>query len=207
MIGNDIYEKTNPKEMDAYLDFVHKNGKFDVVIDGLNVVSWDWKRSVKERQGCERLEMALKDLFSKSRNPESLRLAVIGRQHVRRRWASVEKRFPQVAFFYSADVSHDDIFLLYAAANSGPSTYFLTRDKLRNYRSQMGSVAGLMARWQRNRQLFYTTADRRIHVMYPSSHRLQVFGDDKSLHIPYVNDHRSTVTGAVPDEWICALKR
>ncbi len=45
----DIFHSTTPEEMQAFQDFLHQNGPFDVVVDGLNASHIVRKDSIQHR--------------------------------------------------------------------------------------------------------------------------------------------------------------
>lgn len=49
--GNDIYQKTTPEEWKAFESVIHKNGPFDIVMDGLNVSFGANEQNYKSRYG------------------------------------------------------------------------------------------------------------------------------------------------------------
>ena len=117
----------------------------------------------------------LKLLINNHRSSEPPRIAVIVKEHTRRYTSHLEKIFPNVVVFYTNDLSHDDIFLLYAAMHSGPFTYFITRDKMRNHRFLMGKESKLMARWQRTRQILHFDRQRQITLNVSTSFKFPSF--------------------------------
>lgn len=127
IIGKNVYNKTNPEEVEAFRNFVRNMGRFDVVVDGLNVAFTGGKTS---NLNASRMVVAVIRHFWQ----QGKKVLVIGRKHMKnwpvKNWNYINN---YSTVFLTENISYDDPFLLYCALNSGNNTVIISRDLMRGH--------------------------------------------------------------------------
>nr|KAG5714433.1 hypothetical protein BaRGS_006879 [Batillaria attramentaria] len=153
LIGDNVYLKSNPQEVETFCDFMQENAPFDVVLDALNI-AFTSKNLSKSRQLREVVHY-----FARKRH---MRVLVLGRAHMLK-WSADDMKYIRrhAKTFFTDNISSDDPFCLYAALYSGKHCLFVSRDFMRNHKFNMGlRWKDVFERWQKSRQIFHLWVER-----------------------------------------------
>ncbi|KAL2099279.1 hypothetical protein ACEWY4_005759 [Coilia grayii] len=200
--GKDVFKKTTPEELESFKHFVSKRPPFDVVIDGLNVANVTAKGNQSETL------LAVVSEFSQ----QGLSILVLGRKHMLNSTQSWKRhhmnQIQQKAHcFFTANISEDDPFLLYATLNSGNHCNFVSRDLMRDHKACLpdGRTRRLFFKWQRGHQLVLSSVDpgRKVRLQKIQSYDTIIQTNTNTWHIPYDEEGVERCTYEVPQKWLC----
>lgn len=205
--GQDVFNKTTPKELEMFKMFMKRQPVFDVVVDGLNVANLPHNK----RQLSETLLAVVSEL-----ERQGLTILVLGRKHMLQPSRFWEKRDmdairQKAQCFFTENISEDDPFLLYATLHSGNHCKFVSRDLMRDHKACLpdGATRQLFFKWQRGHQLVvdrYMPATRRVRFQSILSYDTIVQTSRDSWHLPYDStEDRSSYE--VPQQWLCLSKK
>ncbi|XP_067847597.1 mitochondrial ribonuclease P catalytic subunit isoform X2 [Heptranchias perlo] len=204
--GKDVFKKTTPLELQHFQTFVKNRQPFDVVIDGLNVANI----SAKVNQS-----RILLDVVSHLAQ-QNLRLLVLGRKHMLRGTRSWDKGHMAAIqkyadCFFTANISEDDPFLLYATIHSGNHCKFLSRDLMRDHKACLSDkdTRRLFFKWQRGHQLVlsrYNPGHKMKFEIIPKYDTI-VQTTKNTWHIPYDEEGVERCSYEVPHKWLCLQKQ
>ncbi|XP_019374435.1 PREDICTED: mitochondrial ribonuclease P protein 3 [Gavialis gangeticus] len=205
MQGSNTFRTTTPQELKRFQDFVKSRLPYDIVIDGLNVAN-----SVKKLNKYK----VLFDVISYFAQ-QNLRLLVLSRKHLMKGFQTwngnaVTALQRKVDFFFTANVSQDDPFLLYATLHSGNHCKFVTRDLLRDHKACFTetSIRHLFFKWQRGHQLILSPLVSHKIIFMPILNFntvVQTTGD--TWHIPYDDQLVERYSYEVPRKWLCLQRK
>ncbi|XP_071962546.1 mitochondrial ribonuclease P catalytic subunit-like [Antedon mediterranea] len=200
--GTDIFRKTSPQELQAFIQFVDKSAPYDVVIDGLNVAYVQFNKTLRKSQ----LLLQVVQYLVETRGYKCL---VLGRHHMLKQWnkLDMQKLMDCADCFFTEDMSEDDPYMLYATLHSGPKAVFVTRDMLRDHKALFDHRTHVcFIKWQRGHQLAFINFKRgRPHF---KSCRVedtitQTTGD--TWHIP-LDAKDNQFAYQLPTTWLCAKR-
>ncbi|XP_041468863.1 mitochondrial ribonuclease P catalytic subunit-like [Lytechinus variegatus] len=201
--GKDIFRKTTPKELDAFMDFIDSGPSYDVVIDGLNVAK------LKKRKSPGKVLRQFVEYLTKNCG---YRCLVLGRHHMLKQRSQYEKNDLGVIqdladCFFTQNMSEDDPFMLYATMHSGTKTKYVSRDLLRDHKALLSPEAHLsFIKWQRMQQLTPVDfRDGQAIFKQNLAHDTVMQSTERSYHIPYDDGH-PRFSYEVPLTWLCAVK-
>ncbi|XP_019406955.1 PREDICTED: mitochondrial ribonuclease P protein 3 isoform X1 [Crocodylus porosus] len=205
MQGNNTFRNTTPQELERFQDFVKSRLPYDIVIDGLNVAN-----SIKKLNKYE----VLFDVISYFAQ-QNLRLLVLSRKHLMKGFQTwngnaLTAMQREVDFFFTADVTQDDPFLLYATLHSGNHCKFVTRDLLRDHKACFTetSIRHLFFKWQRGHQLMLSPlATNKIIFMPILNYDTVVQTTGETWHIPYDDQRVERYSYEVPRKWLCLQRK
>ncbi|XP_038066357.1 mitochondrial ribonuclease P catalytic subunit-like [Patiria miniata] len=149
--GGDIFKKTRPDELQAFMEFVDEGGPYDVIIDGLNIAHI--------RQNVQPSKL-LRQFVVYLAQECSLKCLVLGRQHMLRYSKTWSRHHMQVIqdvadCFFTENISEDDPFMLYATLHSGPKACYVSRDMLRDHKALLDQPTHVaFVKWQRGHQMY-----------------------------------------------------
>lgn len=153
LIRDDVFQKSSPDEVSLFLKIMDKSRSYDCVIDGLNVVySNGTNKNPKVYSGI----LASVVRYFKEQDK---RVLIIGRKHMMS-WKTSSMLFVNrnADIFYTANLSQDDPFVLYAALKSGINTDFLSRDLMRSHSYLLNhELKVIFKRWQQIHQYTLVT--------------------------------------------------
>ncbi|CAH1794172.1 unnamed protein product [Owenia fusiformis] len=210
-----VFLKTTPEEMTVFKKFVEKNGPFDIVIDGLNILHQTIKskhtnkKFLKEQQ--QKAFDFLEDVIEKLNDDGRKKVLVITRKHVKhwniQRVRSINKI---VDMFFTQDLSEDDCFMLYAALYSGPNCRLCSNDELTDHKFVMPEeLREAFMLWQRSHQVMVTVGKGRGQPLINDLQKydIRVTMDEHkgrvvSIHVPY-DDLQDRVSYKRPNSWLC----
>ncbi|CAK9301814.1 unnamed protein product [Gordionus sp. m RMFG-2023] len=204
--GQDIFQKTNPKELDRFLEFI-KNHNYDVIIDALNLCmsqGYDSKAS--------RIRI-LKNVIDYFTILKGLKVAIFGRKHMLNwdtRNDTFHSLFKKHPTFLTDNISKDDPFLIYAAMHAGMGTKILTKDMFRDHKYLLGNHSKTFDMWRKMHQLYLLKVkpNGQVNTLPTLKYSIKSQYDPKqnSWHIPYqsgiplkVYEHMNT--------WLCLSNR
>ncbi|KAL1132572.1 hypothetical protein AAG570_010524 [Ranatra chinensis] len=157
LIGNDVYLKSKPGEIDAYLKFLTNAGRVDVVLDGLNIA---YAAGIKKSSPKVHSKMLMDVVkYFVARN---MRVMVIGRKHMVT-WPkkNMDFIFKSSSTFLADNVSSDDPLLLFGAMYSGLGTIFVSRDLMKSHKFLIkeSNIRQIFERWQQKHQYYLKHVD------------------------------------------------
>ncbi|KAJ8929372.1 hypothetical protein NQ314_017953 [Rhamnusium bicolor] len=184
IVGRDLFVKTNPEELERFKEFVRSMGKFDVVLDGLNIAY-----SAGTKQPPHILSTLLASVVSHFAQQKK-RILVLGRVHMNRwpikNWDYIKKNS---TVFLTQNISQDDPYLLYCALHSGKDTIIVTRDLMRGHKFLLKDPKQkiLFHRWlsQRQYQLIRVDDHRGPTFRIPPLFSIVAQRNGNTWHIPY----------------------
>ncbi|UYV64236.1 KIAA0391 [Cordylochernes scorpioides] len=179
VMEKNIFMNTTPAEFKNFVTFINRNKPFDVVFDGLNLLYCQRH----ERKADMRISLFVNHYATR----EKKKVLVLGRNHMNKLNYKVMEEIRKIAHVYLLqNVSQDDAMFIYAAMMSGPQTYILTKDMLRNHLEKMPTpeLKQSFSAWQATRQIipaFFPT-DTKV----PPPHLITAQGSlTTGLHVPY----------------------
>ncbi|XP_078262700.1 mitochondrial ribonuclease P catalytic subunit [Rhinoraja longicauda] len=203
--GRDVFKKTTPEELQHFQSFVKNRLPFDVVIDGLNVANI----SAKGTQSKILLEVV------SHLAQQNMHLLVLGRKHMlngTRKWdkshmAAIQK---YADCFFTANISEDDPFLLYATILSGNHCKFVSRDLMRDHKACLinKNARRLFFKWQRGHQLVLShyNPGHKIKFEVITKYDTIMQSTQNTWHIPYEEGGVERSSYEVPHRWLCLQK-
>ncbi|XP_077286763.1 mitochondrial ribonuclease P catalytic subunit isoform X2 [Arctopsyche grandis] len=199
MIGKNVFIKSNPKEVEDFLDFVKKTEPYDMVVDGLNVAY-----SVVNVKSPQILSNVLVSVVKNILESNREKVLVLGRKHMVT-WPRKHMEFlGKHCFLYLVDdSSYDDTFLLYAAL-SATHTDFMSRDLMRSHKFLLENEKHIFKRWQEIHQhsLIYLDAGGKAHTKTPFKW-VQYAQKNTNWHISYLKNDETLKLLDFPKHWIC----
>ncbi|KAK9511233.1 hypothetical protein O3M35_005830 [Rhynocoris fuscipes] len=163
LVGENIFLKSKPAELEAFLKFIEQTGRVDVVLDGLNVAYMAGTNKGKYNTSSMLLKVV--DWFSEM----GKRVLVIGRTHMlkwpQKHMALIKKKS---CLFLTDDVSADDPYVLYAAMFSGFGTIFVSRDQMRAHKFLLKepTLRVIFSKWQQKHQYYIKTVTANGRVIF-----------------------------------------
>jgi len=195
----------NEESIHQFFEFILKNGPFNVVVDGLNVVLHNIRQGLagKERYdpGFYRLARVLEILQQGS--TKEINILVTLKRHMIPVVDHYKHLFRNhnVQFYYVPNDMHDDSLIFYAAICSGPNCYFVSRDFFRDYKALITDNLGhdaakLFYKYQQSRQITVLEKGRRKDDVYLGRNNIvesRIQYNEGVWHIPrpdgkYVDD-------------------
>ncbi|XP_014262379.1 mitochondrial ribonuclease P catalytic subunit [Cimex lectularius] len=208
LIGNDIFLKTKPQELQKYHKFLDNMGIVDVVLDGLNIAYGSNKYGTQSYS--ELLRNVVQHFVRKNK-----KIIVLGRRHMLK-WPAQQINYirSHTGLFLIDNNSADDPYLLHAAMHSGIGTNFVSKDQMRSHKFLLKDkrLKYIFSKWQQKHQIYinHVTDDGRVYTRKPPPYLMEVHmsEDEGSWHLPIIED----TPGANPLQqvfnttWLC-LKR
>ncbi|KAG5331998.1 MRPP3 ribonuclease, partial [Acromyrmex charruanus] len=198
IIGSDIYNKTNPKELLKFKEFIENTKPFDVVIDGLNLTYMNLS--------APKL-LLLINVVEHFKN-RGKKVLVLTRKHQRK--LSEFKRVERNAFVFLIDnLSADDPYILYATMACGMNAMFVSSDLMRQhkYSLQDADLQQKFKKWQFSHQYFIKFSATGIRIQDPFTYLPIVQKNDNCWHVPCVTEdlNRETLKEfyEFSDKWYC----
>ncbi|KAL9881105.1 mitochondrial ribonuclease P catalytic subunit [Glossina fuscipes] len=202
VIGGDVFQKSTPKEVNEFLNFVDRTGPYDCVIDGLNVA---YSKGKKNPQSLANLLVSVVKHFADNNKY----VLVLGRKHMNK-WPknSIQYVRDNAAMFLADNLSQDDPFLLYAALKSGPKTDIFSRDLMRQHAYLLGSeLKCIFRQWQQQHQysLVTKTGSGKILIKEPTRYLCCAHKTESTWHIPFKMQYtlHSSDSFEIPEHWLC----
>ncbi|CAL7939462.1 unnamed protein product [Xylocopa violacea] len=188
LIMKNIYSVTDPHEIKTYINFINNRKPYDVIIDGLNIVS--------KYKFCTFAEHLI---YYKKKNKKVL---VIGRFHMNK-IANMKNLQDLADFFFVHNWSQDDLFVLYAAFKSGQNTIILSNDLMRQHKFALDNIElhTLFKKWQASHHYISngcSIPDSRVQI------DSIIQKQDNCWHIPYMCGHFAPQTKHTStSNWAC----
>ncbi|XP_053695978.1 mitochondrial ribonuclease P catalytic subunit [Sabethes cyaneus] len=204
LIKKEVFNRTNPEELQRFQRFVKQTKPYDIVIDGLNVALSTGNQKSPVVYAMQIAAVVRHYVHKKKR------VLVIGRQHMNR-WRSKDMKYirEKAYLFLTEDLSQDDPFLLYAALESGSHTDFFSRDLMRKHSFSLGEELGnVFRKWQQQHQysLLTITPEGRVLVKAPFQYELYAHplaDNSKVWHVPLVESSLKIPKVEKQNEWLC----
>ncbi|XP_069772929.1 mitochondrial ribonuclease P catalytic subunit isoform X2 [Narcine bancroftii] len=146
---------------------------------------------------------------------QNLRLLVLGRMHMLRGTHSWDKGHMAAIkkyadCFFTANISEDDPFLLYATILSGNHCKFLSRDLMRDHKACLSdkNTRRLFFKWQRGHQLVLSgfNPGRKMKFEVIPKYDTIIQSTKNTWHIPYEEGGVERCSYEVPRKWLCLQK-
>ncbi|XP_031624091.1 mitochondrial ribonuclease P catalytic subunit-like [Contarinia nasturtii] len=215
--GADIYQNTTPDEWDSFERMIQENGPFDIVIDGLNVsyganannahICAFSKLTFSKRDNKAPSALSLKNAVEQLCN-EGKRILVIGRTHMKY-WAKM-RRIRQIAtVFFVDNKSVDDLFLLYAALQSGQHAHILSNDYMKQHKFSIEEkYRELFKLWQQEHWYgFILDQNKSLQLVKPMQYKMYIHKVNDFWHLPFkTNKHIESKLWnnyELPENWAC----
>ncbi|XP_063705462.1 mitochondrial ribonuclease P catalytic subunit [Culicoides brevitarsis] len=200
IVKNNIFLNTNPEELQAFKNFLEENGPYDCVVDGLNVAYSKGNKGAVAQANL--LLQVVTELTKIHKN-----ILVLGKKHMIKWPAQQMKRLRMIAdTFFTADISQDDPFLLYATLKSGPEARFCSRDLMRQHAFLLGPELRIcFFKWRDQRQ-YKLKSSFKVLFDKPCLYKGTAHKIDNVWHIPFVEDERTWLNEYVPTDekqWMC----
>ncbi|XP_015594051.1 mitochondrial ribonuclease P catalytic subunit [Cephus cinctus] len=204
IVGKDTYQKTTPKELKFFINYVESTKPYDVVIDGLNVAYAQAGQSPKLL--AKQLRLVVHYLVSQKK-----KLLVIGRKHMNL-WPKEDINYikQNACVFFTKDLSQDDPYLLYATLTSGRSTDFVSRDLMRPHKHLLQNlkIKFLFKQWQVSHQYFVLRVNHntgQVELQKPLKYHPIAQECPDGWHIPYntCTTLNPPDTNEPPRNWLC----
>lgn len=189
IIGDDIFQKTSPKELNNFKSFIRKFKPFDIVIDGLNV-------TLSKTQ--------ILNFIIKRFTIEGKKVLIITRQH---QYKSNKWKFNQDNFYvyFLKNNTQDDPFILYATLSSGNNSKFVSIDRMRQHHHKLKkfNLHKDFIRWQFGHQYTWHFDDLiKKHILVdPVSYNSFAQVKNGHWHIPYKDSMKALHRPA--ETWVC----
>ncbi|XP_055692147.1 mitochondrial ribonuclease P catalytic subunit [Lutzomyia longipalpis] len=203
LIRDDVFLKSNPKEVAAFQKFLSQHQPFDCIVDGLNVaLSKGTGRST---------EIQARNLINVVRHfsRKGQKVLVLGREHMSR-WPKEQLNVlkGQAKVFLTDNLSHDDPFLLFAALSSGKHCCIVSRDLMRTHAFLLGSdeLRNTFRKWQHTHQyrLDYSPGTKVI-FQTPPTFSVAAHEVNNHWHVPFHSDYSPHQLDLfeIPQQWLC----
>ncbi|BFZ12167.1 hypothetical protein BsWGS_15206 [Bradybaena similaris] len=177
IIGSNVFFKSSPKEVNSFIRFVEKNGPFDVVIDGLNVIYRNARKP-----DLTQVEKVVEYFTSQGK-----RVLLVGNSMLTPGKSHNMKLEPRPAVYITSTSRTDDAFFLYAALHSGKQTLVVSSDKLRDHKFLLSpSLRPIFHTWVLSAQVYDWHITKSGHFVIGKRHLYETgpANDDGGWHIP-----------------------
>ncbi|KYN34469.1 Mitochondrial ribonuclease P protein 3 [Trachymyrmex septentrionalis] len=179
IIGSDIYNKTNPKELLKFKEFIENTKPFDVIIDGLNLAYMNFSSPKL---------LTLISVVEHFKN-RGKKVLVLTRKHQRKLFEF--KRVERNAFVFLVDnLSADDPYILYATMVSGMNAMFVSSDFMRQQKHslQNDDLQQKFKKWQISHQYVIKSSATGIRIQDPFTYLPIVQKSDNCWHVPCLTE-------------------
>ena len=221
IVSDDIYQNSDPQELKKFDAVLTQKETFDIVIDGLNVCGLasqgvkkgdTWKeRRMNPRLYYQTQEFILLSVLKKLQEQE-LKPLLIHRK-VLEKFKNFKEIKKLCQYVILDNTSNDDPFFIAAALNSGPKTYILTNDILRQHNTNLEDVylRRIFSYWQMLSQVkvkwlsfiterpddkgIFKAEDgsfRKVQLYFPDNRVIRASRNSNGWHIP--------ITPAIPEQ-------
>ncbi|XP_029642853.1 mitochondrial ribonuclease P catalytic subunit [Octopus sinensis] len=202
LIGKDLYQNTNPAELESFKLFVEEKAPFDVVFDSLNVslkMGQMRNKSFQLRKAVEYFALIKK-----------MKVLVVGRKYMLK-WPERDIKIIKklASCFFIENISEDDPYLIYATLYSGPRSVFVSSDEMRDHKFSLGEEYGeLFRRWQYSHQVQLYKVKQNGHIIFqwPRKEDIRAQRCNHGWHIPFENEEPRP-TWQDPSSWLCLQKK
>ncbi|XP_041351553.1 mitochondrial ribonuclease P catalytic subunit-like isoform X2 [Gigantopelta aegis] len=178
LIGENVYLKSNPEEVERFKDFIQEYAPFDVVVDALNVAAFCRSNMLRK----------VVEFFARYHHK---RVLVIGREHMQRSLGRNLQPIMRMASTFFTD-------------NIGKSTMLVSNDYMRDHKCLLSpNLQGVFERWQRSRQI----SMKKVHhdnfvFQMPLKYDSGPQEDSNGWHVPY-EDCSQRAVYEHPNTYLC----
>ena len=247
ILKDDVYLSTNPSELRMFDAVLAKSGSYDIIVDGLNVCGLagnnrndDFKKEkdyyTKEKRidmGYRRHQEFILQSVLEKLNERGLKPLLIHRKYLKK-YRNIKEINKLCQYVILETTSNDDPFFIAAALNSGPKTYILTNDMLRQHNNGLEDpyLQRIFSYWQmlaqvkckwlvfktdhpNNKGIFNANDNtfRKVMLYFPDNRVIRATRNTHGWHIPITgNMPRQNEGGNVPltmirpTDWACISK-
>ena len=242
IIKDDVYQSTDPSELRMFDAVLAKSGNYDIIVDGLNVCGLAGNNRkekdyyAKERHYsmdyCRHQEFILQSVLEKL-NERGLKPLLIHRKYLKN-YRNLKEIKKLCRYVILEVTSNDDPFFIAAALNSGPKTYILTNDMLRQHNNQLEDpyLQRMFSYWQmlaqvkckwlvfktdhpNNKGIFNPDDNtyRKVMLYFPDNRVIRATRNTHGWHIPITGNmprqnegENVPLTMIRPTDWACISK-
>lgn len=185
----DHFVWTTPEEIEQFQKFFSEHGPFDLVIDYLNLIYKDKKVMLKKEMAHDVL-----DYFA----DQGIKVLLISKNRI-------PSKYKNAKTFNVGRQTHDDVFLLYAAFQSGINTMVMSGDYYRDSKYILNDqCAQIFTRWQRSRQIKLVNFKKgSFMALKPKVYDPRTQKDGGVLHIPVKKEDIFLPTYDTPSSYLC----
>lgn len=189
IIGDDIFRKTSPKELNNFKSFIKKFKPFDIVIDGLNVTL---------------SKIQIMNLLIKKFTAQGKKVLIITRQHQYKlnNWLFDQDNF---YVYFLQNNTQDDPFILYATLSSGQNSKFVSIDQMRQHHHifKKCNLHKVFIRWQFSHQYtwYFDYVAKQQVLEEPILYNCFAQVKNGHWHIPYKDSRKEL--HKPPKTWVC----
>lgn len=195
------FEKTvaqkmlDPKEIYIFRQLVNKNSTFDYFIDSMNVSRIATENDGNILQQGNTLIKVIEHLRKQKK-----RIFVVGQRYVNKWPEHIIEYLHRNTSLFLTNSNLDDIFILYGALISGPTSHFVSNDRMKEYPKYLkDDTQDVFRRWQIQRQLTLSNHNG-IEVRKSQQYNRLKISSTNRWHIPYI---KSLTSLNSPCEWAC----
>jgi hypothetical protein len=193
--------------VDAFtkLDQLMAKNKFNVVIDGLNLI-------YNIQTGIDRVSfIKLRDILQQLQDLNLNNILLIFRHHVFRRLCDdlekLKKHYPNLKFFYLDDKIKDDLYMIYASLKS--RSFIVTHDELTNHVNRLDLNWWTLKNWLYNKRFRLNNSKTFIIYPYlfkPVTQKANQGEDDAKWFIPYDSHNSFNMDFRYPNRYLVVEK-
>jgi hypothetical protein len=238
IVQDDVYKSTDPKELQKFEALLSRKSDHDIVVDGLNVcgLATKWVRSPNKagqrvyNKGVYEAQSFILVTVLRMLRERGFNVLLIHRNFLKKLYDY--KEISQLCrYVILDDTSVDDPFFIAAAINSGPKTYILTNDLLRqhNFALKDPYLQQIFTYWQMQSQVkckwlafkgnnskekwLYNESDgvvRTPRLFFPDNRVIKATRTNCGWHIPIAPKPKSHIIDPLypdsmirPSDWAC----
>ncbi|XP_059622816.1 mitochondrial ribonuclease P catalytic subunit-like [Phlebotomus argentipes] len=203
LIREDVFLKSNPKEVENFRKFLSRTKPFDCIVDGLNVALSKGTGRTNNILATNLINVVMH--FAR----KGQRVLVLGRKHM--------SNFPEdrmrmlrsnAHIFLTDNLSQDDPFLLYAALISGKRCCIVSKDLMRGHAYLLKSeeLRNTFRRWQHTHQFRWEyTPGTKVIMQAPPTFSVTAHETDGHWHVPFQSEYSPHQLNLfeIPENWLC----
>ncbi|PBC33987.1 Mitochondrial ribonuclease P protein [Apis cerana cerana] len=194
---DNMYYVTLPKEIKEFITFIDKNKPFDIIIDGLNVIY---------TQNYKIYKYNLIELI-KTFEKQNKKILIIGRKHMKNFFEQLNIKINTfyVNNWFVLHLSHDDLFVLYAAFSSGKNAIVISKDLMRQHKFALEDteLSILFNKWQFSHQYIFDKYRGLIKLNSQVQIDAVAHKQDNYWHVPYITKIGNRQRHTCSNHWIC----
>ena len=213
-----LFHRTSMKDVRAFLEYLHDEGPFDLIVDGMNFAYTlnpygDQKYFGKHRhkKSFHRMARIISE-YTTAQSIKQKHVCIIFRKHLYDD-VKVDGNFLLDVgnVYFAGNGIADDVLMLYGSIASGPQCRFASHDLFRNYRLIVAKngdrkLLSLFDRYQSSRQIFCKGRGHKLYLTRGVSYEPEIQRTDTTWHFPYLckEDKKSVGTySKLLRHWLC----
>ncbi|GIY03197.1 ribonuclease P [Caerostris darwini] len=206
VMKDNLFINTTENEFNTYMKYINAHKPFEFVLDGLNAAH----TMEDEHKNPKALALQLLKVLDRL-SKFSDKILVLGREHMRSWPAPIMRKVSQRAsVFLASNSSQDDPFMVYAALMSGPDSYIVSLDLMRDHIARLDNpkLIWLFKRWQQTHQIYFKAGENgKVRFIEPLRYSINIQGSmNDGWHIPY-DDKIMLDPYEELNNWLCVHKK